>query len=137
MQHSFDYAVLRVVPRVERQEFLNAGVIVFSLQKDYLEARIDVNEARLKAFWPELNIELVRRHLEAIPRVCTGDEDAGPIARLPKRERFHWLVSPRSTIIQVSPVHTGLCDDDPVKVTERLFAQLVATDGGFEPSAKR
>lgn len=128
MQPSFDYAVLRVVPRVERQEFLNAGVIVFSLQKDYLAARILVDEQRLRAFWPELDLELIGRHLEAVVKICEGDPAAGPIARLPRRERFHWLVSPRSTIIQVSPVHTGICDADPAQVTERLFSQLVTID---------
>jgi len=135
MQHSFDYAVLRVVPRVERLEFLNAGVIVFSLQNDYLEAKIQVDENRLKAFWPELDIDLIRRHLEALQRICTGDPEAGPIAKLPRRERFHWLVSPRSTIIQVSPVHTGICIGDPQQITERLFRQLVATDADPVTSA--
>lgn len=108
--NSFDYAVVRVVPRVERGEFINAGVIVFCLEHRFLEARIQVDEARLKALWPEIDIELVRKHLEAIPRICAGDASAGPIAQLSQRERFHWLVSPRSTIIQVSPVHSGLCE---------------------------
>jgi hypothetical protein len=107
---SFDYAVVRVVPRVERGEFINAGVIVFCLEHRFLEARVQVDEARLKALWPEVDIELVRKHLEAIPRICAGDVSAGPIAQLSQRERFHWLVSPRSTIIQVSPVHSGLCE---------------------------
>lgn len=107
---SFDYAVVRVVPRVERGEFINAGVIVFCLEHRFLEARVQVDEARLKALWPELDIDLVRKHLEAIPKICAGDVSAGPIARLSQRERFHWLVSPRSTIIQVSPVHSGLCE---------------------------
>lgn len=107
---SFDYAVVRVVPRVEREEFINAGVIVFCLEHRFLEARVHVDEARLKALWPEIDIELVRKHLEAIPKICAGDPSAGPIARLSQRERFHWLVSPRSTIIQVSPVHSGLCE---------------------------
>ncbi len=107
---SFDYAVVRVVPRVERGEFINAGIIVFCLEHRFLEARVQVDETRLRALWPEVDIELVRKHLEAIPKICAGDASAGPIARLSQRERFHWLVSPRSTIIQVSPVHTGLCD---------------------------
>jgi hypothetical protein len=71
---------------------------------------VQVDEARLRALWPEIDIELVRKHLEAIPKICAGDASAGPIARLSQRERFHWLVSPRSTIIQVSPVHSGLCE---------------------------
>ncbi|MEO6816588.1 MAG: DUF3037 domain-containing protein [Edaphobacter sp.] len=110
MPSSFDYAVVRVVPRVERGEFINAGVILFCLEHRFLESRVQVDEERLRALWPEIDIELVRKHLEAIPRICVGDPSAGPIARLSQRERFHWLVSPRSTIIQVSPVHTGLCE---------------------------
>jgi hypothetical protein len=86
---SFDYAILRVVPRVERQEFINAGVVAFCLEKKYLAASI---------------------HLDAVRRICEGDPEGGPIARLSQRERFHWIISPRSTIIQPSPVHTGVCD---------------------------
>jgi hypothetical protein len=122
-QTSFDYAVLRVVPRVDREEFINAGVIVFCAQQPFLGARVHFDEARLKALWPSLDVELVRHHLGAVPRICSGDPDAGPIARLSPRERFHWLVAPRSTIIQVSPVHSGLCDT-PAEALERLFQQL-------------
>jgi hypothetical protein len=107
---SFDYAILRVVPRVERQEFINAGVVVFCLEKRYLAARIQLNVERMKALWPEADVELARQHLEAVPRICEGDPAAGPIAKLSQRERFHWIISPRSTIIQPSPVHTGVCD---------------------------
>lgn len=121
---SFDYAVLRVVPRVEREEFVNAGVIVFCLDQDFLGARVHVDESRLKALWPELDIDLVRQHLEAFPKVCAGDPAAGPIARLTRRERFHWLVSPRSTIIQVSPVHSGLCETAEESL-EQLFRRLL------------
>lgn len=116
---SFDYAVIRVVPRVEREEFVNAGVIVFCLQHRFLEAHVQVNNQRLHALWPELNLDLVRSHLEAFPRICAADPTAGPISQLTQRERFHWLVSPRSTIIQVSPVHTGLCDA-PEKLIDNL-----------------
>jgi len=123
-RNSFDYAVLRVVPRVEREEFVNAGVILFCKGCDFLTARVDAGDDRLHALWPELDIEHVRMHLEAIPRICEGAPDAGPIAKLSKRERFHWLVSPRSTVIQVSPVHSGLCDDPADKVNE-LFERLV------------
>ena len=122
---SFDYAVVRVVPRVERGEFINAGVIVFCLERRFLEARVEVDEARLRALWPEVDIELVRKHLEAIPRIAAGDVSAGPIARLSQRERFHWLVSPRSTIIQVSPVHSGLCEA-PGQAMEQLSERLLA-----------
>jgi hypothetical protein len=107
---SFDYAVIRVVPRVEREEFINAGIVVFCLQQRFLEARIHLDDQRLLALWPEIDLNLVRNHLEAFPRICAADPTAGPISQLSQRERFHWLVSPRSTIIQVSPVHTGLCD---------------------------
>ncbi len=108
--NSFDYALIRVVPRVERAEFINAGVLVFCLQQRFLEARIQLDESRLRALWPAIDLDLVRQHLEAIPKIAAGDLTAGPIARLSQRERFHWLVSPRSTIIQPSPVHSGLCD---------------------------
>jgi len=121
---SFDYAVLRVVPRVEREEFVNAGVLLFCLERDFLQARVEVNEPRLRALWPETDVELVRQHLEAIPKICAGSADGGPIARLSLRERFHWLVAPRSTIIQVSPVHSGLCES-PERTLEELFEQMV------------
>jgi hypothetical protein len=121
---SFDYAVIRVVPRVEREEFVNAGVILFCLEKDFLEARVEIDEPRLRALWPAIEIELVRQHLEAIPRICAGAPDAGPIGRLSLRERFHWLVAPRSTIIQISPVHTGLCDR-PDRALDDLFQKAV------------
>ena len=108
---SFDYAILRVVPRVERQEFINAAVIVFCLERKYLDARVHLDADRLRALWADIDIELIRDHLNAVPRICAGDPAAGPIARLPQRERFHWLISPRSTIIQPSPVHTGMCEE--------------------------
>jgi hypothetical protein len=121
---SFDYAVIRVVPRVERGELVNAGVILFCLEKDFLRARVEVNEPRLRALWPEIDLDLVRQHLEAIPRICAGDPDAGPIARLSLRERFRWLVAPRSTMIQISPVHAGLCDH-PEQALDDLFRKAV------------
>ncbi|HKV07048.1 MAG TPA: DUF3037 domain-containing protein [Thermoanaerobaculia bacterium] len=121
---SFDYAVIRVVPRVERGEILNAGVLLFSLQRDFLAAKVEVNAPRLLALWPEIDVELVRQHLEAIPRICAGSPEGGPIARLSLRERFHWLVAPRSTIIQVSPVHVGLCES-PERALDELFRQMV------------
>jgi hypothetical protein len=110
MPASFDYAVIRVVPRVERQEFINAGVVAFCLEKRYLSARIQLDEARLRALWPAADADLIREHLEAIERIAAGDQTAGPIAKLSQRERFHWLTSARSTIVQPSPVHTGICD---------------------------
>ena len=121
---SFDYAILRIVPRVERQEHINAGVILFCLERDFLQARVELDEERLRALWPETDVDLVRQHLEAIPRIGAGRPDAGPIARLSLRERFHWLVSPRSTMIQVSPVHSGLCED-PERTLDDLFRRMV------------
>ncbi|HSY73610.1 MAG TPA: DUF3037 domain-containing protein [Alloacidobacterium sp.] len=126
-QSSFDYAVIRVVPRVEREEFVNAGVIVFCLERNFLAARVHVDDERLKALWPEIDVDLVQQHLEAFPRISAGDPSAGPIARLSLRERFHWLVSPRSTIIQVSPVHTGICES-PEQALDRLFERLAARE---------
>jgi hypothetical protein len=121
---SFDYALVRVMPRVERGEVINAGVILFCLEQDFLAARVEVNAPRLLALWPQTDVELVRQHLEAIPRICAGTADAGPIGRLSLRERFHWLVAPRSTMIQVSPVHAGLCAQ-PEKALAELFDRMV------------
>jgi hypothetical protein len=121
---SFDYAIVRVVPRVERGEFLNAGVILFCLERELLEARIEPDEGRLWALAPGLDLDLVRRHLAAIPRICEGGPGAGPIGQLPLRERWHWLVAPRSTILQTSPPHGGLCDD-PRAALERLLDRVV------------
>ena len=118
-QSSFDYAILRVVPRVERQEFVNAGIVVLCLEKRYLAACIRFDRMRLKALWPDVDIDLIDEHLKAVARICEGDPAAGPIAQLSQRERFHWLVSPRSTVIQPSPVHSGICDG-----TENLLARL-------------
>lgn len=121
---TFDYAVLRVVPRVERQEFVNAAVVIFCLEKRYLDARVYIDPQRMKALWPDLDIDLVRQHLDAIPRICSGDPAAGPVASLSQRERFHWLVAPRSTLIQPSPVHTGICDDTGGLI-DRLATQFL------------
>ena len=110
MPASFDYAILRVVPRVERQEFINAAVVVYCPERRFLAARVRFDPERVLALWPEADVHLIRQHLEAVPRICEGDEAAGPIARIEQRERFHWLTAPRSTIIQPSPVHTGVCD---------------------------
>jgi hypothetical protein len=116
---------MRVVPRVERQEFINAGAVVFCLEKRYLAARIRLDAERVKALWPEADVELAREHLEAVRRICEGDPAAGPIAKLPQRERFHWIISPRSTIIQPSPVHTGVCDGTD-GLLERLEKQFLS-----------
>ena len=121
---SFDYAVVRVVPRVERGEFINAGVIVSCAALGYLRARVELDERRLAALDPSFDPSTVREHLAAIPRICEGGEAAGPIGLLPPRARFHWLVAPRSTVIQTSPVHTGLCADGE-RMLERLFERMV------------
>ena len=123
--HSFDYGVIRVVPRVERQEFINAGVVLLCPQQQYLAVRIRLDEDRLKALWPDVDVDLVRKHLEAIERICAGSADGGPIAKLSVRERFHWLVAARSTIIQCSPVHTGVCDGAMDEVLDRMAAQFL------------
>jgi hypothetical protein len=124
---SFEYAVVRVVPHVEREEFLNVGVILSSQSADFLKARFHVNAERLYALAPELDIKEVQNHLEAIRLICEGGEQAGPIGRLPRRARFDWLVAPRSTIIQTSAVHTGLCSD-PEKALEQLVRKMVGTE---------
>ena len=121
---SYDYAVIRVVPRVDREEFMNVGVIISCPAKDFLEARIEMDEARLLAFAPGIDLEAVRAHLASIPRICAGGPNAGPIGQLSARERFHWLVAPRSTIIQTSRVHTGRCTE-PEPVSERLLDRMV------------
>jgi hypothetical protein len=121
----FDYAVVRVVPRVERGEFVNAGVIVSCPSKNYLKARVEVDAGRLSALDPGFDRETVARHLAAITLICEGGAGAGPIGLLPQRARFHWLVATRSTIIQTSPVHTGFCEDGD-RVLEHLFRTMVS-----------
>ena len=121
---SFDYAVIRVVPRVEREEFINAGVILFCRTLRFLEARIHLDAHRLVALAPQIDEVEALRYLAEIPVLCTGGGAAGPIGLLSQAERFHWLVAPRSTVIQTSPVHCGLCAD-PDKTLRRLLATMV------------
>ena len=121
---SFDYALVRVVPRVERGEFVNAGAIVFCRTRRFLGARIELDQARLLALAPGIDLAEVERHLAIVPLVCAGGPIAGPIGMLPLADRFHWLVAPRSAMIQTSPVHSGLCDD-PAEVLGEIMAQLV------------
>lgn len=123
-QCPFDYAVIRVVPRVEREEFINAGVIVSCPTKNFLKAGIELDYERLALLDPTLDREVIRKHLAAIKAICEGGAQAGPIGKLPMRARFHWLVAPRSTIIQTSPVHTGLCEDGDAML-ERLLDTMV------------
>jgi hypothetical protein len=121
---SYDYAILRVVPRVEREEFITAGVILSSPAQDFLGARIELDERRLLALDATVDLEAVRANLASIPLVCAGGPAAGPIGKLSPRERFHWLVAPRSTIIQTSPVHSGRCLD-PAAALDHLVRTMV------------
>ena len=121
---SYDYAIVRVVPRVEREEFINAGVIMSCPALDFLQARIELDEARLLALDSSVDLDSVRASLGSIPLICAGGPAAGPIGRLSPRERFHWLVAPRSTIIQTSSVHTGRCTD-PAAALEQLMQKMV------------
>ena len=123
---SYDYAILRVVPSVERDEFVNTGAVLHCPEQAFLDCRVHIDERRLRALWPELELEVIRQHLEAFPKICAGDADAGPIARLSRTERFQWLVAPRSTIIQVSPVHSGVCGS-PETALDDIFRRLVLT----------
>lgn len=121
---AFDYAVLRVVPRVERGERVNVGVVLHCRARGFLEARSEPDERRLLALWPALDVEAVRGHLDFLRRVCAGDAACGHVAGLPQAERFGWVVSPASTIVQPSRVHAGLCAD-PAAALDRLLAALV------------
>jgi hypothetical protein len=120
----FEYALLRVVPRVERGEFVNAGVVLYCQEKRFLEAAIDLDPERLRVLDPRLDPEIVRAHLEAARRVCAGGPGAGPIGLLPPVQRFGWLVAPRSTVVQPGPVHTGLAED-PQQALDHLLRTMV------------
>ncbi len=122
--NSFDYAVIRVVPRVDREEFINAGVILYCLTLDFLDARIHLDSNRLKSFAPDSDVETIAAHLAAIPLICHGGSLAGPIGKLTQKERWHWLVAPRSTLVQPGPVHSGLCEQPPL-VLEKLTSRIV------------
>ena len=133
IRRPFSYAILRVVPRIERGERFNAGVVVFCRQRAFLGARVALDEGRLRALAPDASAEDVRAFLDALVRVAEGDPTGGPIAAMPPSERFGWLVAPSSTIIQPSKVHTGL-SDDPQATLDALFAELVepvAPDGAI------
>ena len=122
--YTYDYAIVRLVPKVEREEFVNVGVIVSCPGRAFLDARFELDEERLKAVDSTLDIESIRTHLATIPAICAGGEQAGPIGRLSQRKRFHWLIAPRSTVIQTSPVHTGYCKD-PAEAIEHLLDTMV------------
>ncbi len=124
----FEYAVLRVVPRVERGESINVGVVVIARPLRYLAARVAIDDGRLAALAPWLSASErseIAETLALIPRICAGDADAGPIAQLSLTERWHWIVAPSSSMIQAGPVHTGVCAT-PETMLERVFAEQVA-----------
>lgn len=120
----FQYAIVRVVPDVERGECLNTGVILLCRPRRFLAARVALDEAKLRAVAPDADPATIVPHLAAIERIAAGDPTAGPMARLGQGERFHWLVAPSSTVIQASEVHTGLCED-PAAELDHLFERLV------------
>lgn len=143
-QCTYNYAIIRVVPRVEREEFVNVGVILSCPAKEFLEARIEFDEDRLLALEPKIDLETVRTHLDTFVAICGGGPQAGPIGALPQRDRFHWLVAPRSTVIQVSAVHVGRCTDPEIALTHLLTKMvstgrdndsLVGADDGIKPEA--
>jgi hypothetical protein len=117
--------VVRLVPRVEREEFINVGVILFCRTQRFLKARLALDRKQLAALAPGLDAAKVQAHLDLISRICAGGVEGGPFSQQSQAERFHWLVSPRSTIVQVSPVHCGLCTD-PQAALDDLFERLVA-----------
>ena len=121
---SYDYAVIRLVPCVERGECINVGVILFCRTRRFLGALIQLDEARLHSFAPNMDFASVQQQLDHLLKICYGKAESGPIGQLSQSERFHWLVSPRSTIIQISPVHVGLCTD-PNAVLQQLLEKLV------------
>jgi Protein of unknown function (DUF3037) len=129
---TYDYAVVRVVPRVERGEFVNAGIILSCDVERILQARIELDEITLLAIDAHVDMELVRSALAVIPIICAGGADAGEIGKMSPRERFHWLVAPRSTIVQTSPVHTGQCAD-PDAALAHLMQTMVRRPGSAQP----
>ena len=123
----FEYAVLQVVPRVDRGEAVNGGVVLFCRARRFLGARVGLGEAReaaLRLLAPDLDLELVRERLATVPLICAGAPDSGPIGQLTQAERFHWVVAPQSTIVQPGPVHTGICRD-PAAALEDAYADLL------------
>jgi hypothetical protein len=123
-EYTYDYAIVRVVPRVERGERMNVGVILSCPELSFLEARIEVDEVRLLALDAKVDLDTMHASLSTIPAVCRGGAEAGPIGELPQRSRFRWLVAPRSTMVQTSPVHTGRTSD-PAACLERLLDKVV------------
>ena len=122
---AFSYSIIRVIPRIDRQEFLNVGVVLFSRPKKQLICRIDYDLPRLQHFSPEANIGIIREQLKAIEAICTADPSCGYFSTLSQSERFNWLVAPTSTIVQFSPVHSGIGENLQRELDE-LYALLVA-----------
>ncbi len=122
--HLFEYAVIRVVPRVEREEFLNVGVILYARKQNFLQALYKVDKTKWQAFSDKLAIDEVEEHLQAIERICKGGPDSGPIGQLDMASRFRWLTATRSTVVQTSKVHPGFCNN-PAEAIQKLFEQLV------------
>lgn len=120
----FEYAIIRVLPRVERGEFVNAGVVVYCKKQSFLKAMIQFDENRIKSLYKEADVTEINNHLKAFEQICLGNLDAGPIASLDIPSRFRWLTAKRSTVIQASEIHPGLCTD-PHEVLEKLFEQMV------------
>ena len=120
----FEYAVIRVMPRVEREEFLNAGIILYCKQLQFLDVLYEFNTHKLSVLCPECDMEELKVHLSALSSIAKGNKDAGPIAQLPVAERFRWLTAQRSTMLQTSKVHPGFCND-PMQMIRQLFQQLV------------
>jgi hypothetical protein len=124
-KHLFEYAVIRVVPRVEREEFLNIGIVLYCVKQKFLQMKYVLDENRLKAFSPNLDIEELKEHLCSFERICAADPAGGPIAKLDIASRFRWLTATRSTVLQTSKVHPGLCITSAQQTIHKLFEQLV------------
>jgi len=120
----YEYAVIRFAPRVEREEFLNVGVVLYAHDRKFLQMRFGLDKKRLRAFSMPDEIREAQKYLHAFEKICQGGADAGPIGQLPPAERFRWLSATRSTVLQMSKVHTGLCSD-PIAELSRLYEQLV------------
>ena len=120
----FEYAIVQVVPRVERGEFINIGVVLYCAKRKFLDAVFNLDESRLRAFSSDINLDELAEYVKSYEAICKGTPTSGPIGKLPVPERFRWLTAPRSTVLQTSPVHTGL-SDDPNQMLTRLYEQLV------------
>jgi len=123
-QHLFEYAIIRIVPHVEREEFLNAGVALYCARKKFLQVLYEVNETKIRAFCKKMDINEINEYFHSFERICKGGEGSGPIGKLTIAERFRWLTATRSTIVQCSKVHSGFCDE-PREMLQRLYEQMV------------